>query len=91
MLSFTQMTGREDLYRKNVEEVDAQIEDIRTMVPEDGGGTYLLLHVSATKSKVEKNDYFASEILNDLGLTNIASDTSDFDELSMEQIMVSDL
>ena len=53
MLSFTQMTGREDLYRKNVEEVDAQIEDIRTMVPEDGGGTYLLLHVSATKSKVE--------------------------------------
>jgi iron complex transport system substrate-binding protein len=90
MLSFTQMTGREDLYRKNVEEVDAQIEDIRTMVPEDGGGTYLLLHVSATKSKVEKNDYFASEILNDLGLTNIVSDTGDFDELSMEQIVVSD-
>lgn len=90
MLSFTQMTGREDLYRKNVEEVDAQIEDIRTMVPEDGGGTYLLLHVSATKSKVEKNDYFASEILNDLGLTNIVSDTDDFDELSMEQIVVSD-
>ena len=54
------------------------------------GKTYLLLHVSATKSKVEKNDYFASEILNDLGLVNVASDNSTFNELSMEAILSAD-
>ena len=54
------------------------------------GKTYLLLHVSATKSKAEKNDYFASEILNDLGLINIAADDSAFKELSMEAILGAD-
>lgn len=91
MLSFTQLTGREDLYRKNVEEVRAQIGEICSLAPEGAeGGTYLLLHVSATKSKVEKNDYFASEIFNDLGLVNLASDDSRFDELSMEQVVAGD-
>ena len=91
MLDLTQMTGREDLYRKYVEDVDAQIAGICSRVPEDAGDrTYLLLHVSATKSKVEKNDYFACEIWNNLGLTNIAADDSGFDELSMEQIVAAD-
>ena len=91
MLYFTQMTGRKDLYQKNVEEVGAEIADICSMVPQDvSERTYLLLHVSATKSKVEKRDYFACEILDNLGLTNIASDGSVFDELSMEQIVAAD-
>ena len=91
MRDFTRMTGREDLYQKYVEDVDTQIAGICSGVLQDAGGrTYLLLHVSATKSKVEKNDYFACEIMNDLGLINIAADDSGFDELSMEQIVVSD-
>ena len=40
--------------------------------------------------EVEKNDYFASEILNDLGLVNVASDNSTFNELSMEAILSAD-
>lgn len=91
MRDLTQMTRREDLYRKYVADVETQIVDICSMVSQNAGeGTYLLLHVSATKSKVEKNDYFACEIMNDLGLKNIAADDSGFNELSMEQVAASD-
>ena len=91
MKDLTAETGRDDLYKKNVADVAEAIEEIIGSVPEDAKeGTYLLLHVSATKSKVEKNDYFASEIFNNLGLTNIAADDSSFDDLSIEQIVTAD-
>lgn len=92
MDEFTGMTGREDLYKSNVSDVRDGIDRILALIPDDTGEekTYLFLHVSATKSKVEKNDYFACEIFNDLGLENIASDNSSFDELSVEQIISSD-
>lgn len=91
MKDLTAETGRDDLYKKNVADVAEEIEEIIGNVPEDAEeGSYLLLHVSATKSKVEKNDYFASEIFNNLGLTNIAADDSSFDDLSIEQIVTAD-
>ena len=91
MKDLTTETGRADLYKENVADVAEEIEEIIGNVPGDTrGGTYLLLHVSATKSKVEKNDYFASEIFNNLGLTNIAADDSSFDDLSIEQIVTAD-
>lgn len=90
MKEFTDLTGREDLYQKNVVSVREEIDEILKKVPEGEEKTYLFLHVSATKSKAEKNDYFASEIFNSLGLRNIASDDSSFDELSMEAIVSAD-
>lgn len=91
MKTFTSMTGRKDLYETYVEDVRKEIDDIIKEVPSDnGGGTYLMLHVSATKSKAEKNDYFASEIFNDLGLSNIAADNSALDELSIEAVVTAD-
>ena len=92
MTDFTGMTGREDLYKSNVSDVKEEIDRILGQVPGDGAEekTYLFLHVSATKAKVEKEDYFACEIFDDLGLTNIVSDDNSFDNLSMEQIITSD-
>ena len=90
MKDFTDLTGREDLYEKNVVSVREQIDEIINKVPEGEEKTYLLLHVSATKSKAEKNDYFASEIFNNLGLRNIASDDTSFNELSLEAIVSAD-
>ncbi len=91
MKDLTYETGRDDLYKKNVADVSEERDKVIGSVPEDAKeSTYLLLHVSATKSKVEKNDYFASEVFNDLGLTNIAADDSSFDELSIEQIITAD-
>ena len=91
MLELTKKTGRDDLYQNNVSEVAEEIERIVGEIPADSeGGKYLLLHVSATKSKVEKDEYFACEIFNRLGLENIAADDSAFDELSIEQIVATD-
>ena len=91
MTDLTKLTGREDLYETKVENVREEINEILSKVPEGAEEkTYLFLHVSATKSKVEKNDYFASEIFNRLGLKNIAADNSVFDELSLEQIVAAD-
>ena len=91
MTDLTKLTGREDLYETKVTDVREEIDEIISNVPAGAEEkTYLLLHVSATKSKVEKNDYFASEIFNRLGLKNIAADNSAFDELSLEQIVAAD-
>ena len=91
MTDLTKLTGREDLYETKVSDVKEDINEIVSKVPAGAEEkTYLLLHVSATKSKVEKNDYFASEIFNRLGLKNIAADSSAFDELSLEQIVAAD-
>ena len=91
MTAFTSKTGRDDLYQKNVAEVRKGIDEVTGKARDKKiTGTYLCLHVSATKSKVEKNDYFACEIFNDLGRSNIASDTSAFDELSLEAIVTAD-
>lgn len=91
MKEFTAMTGREDLFEKNVVKVGENIDRIKESVPkENTQQTYLLLHVSATKSKAEKNDYFACEIFNDMGLTNVAADESIFNELSMEAVISAD-
>lgn len=91
MGELTRRTGREDLYTRNVTEVE---ERITRAVDRAGsrfaGKTYLLLHVSATKSKAEKNNYFTCEMLNSLGLVNIADDSEPWNELSMEAIVAAD-
>lgn len=88
MKEFTDITGRNDLYEENVVNVKETVDSVIAKVPEtEEEKTYLLLHVSATKSKAEKDDYFASEIFNNLGLANVASDDSAFNELSMEAIV----
>ena len=91
MTAFTSKTGKNDLYQKNVKDVRVEIDEvIKKAATVQLSGTYLCLHVSATKQKVEKNDYFACEIFNNLGLVNIASDTNAFDELSLEAIVAVD-
>ena len=91
MKEFTDVTGREDLYAKYVTDVKADIDDVISSSGIDlSGKTYLELRVSATKNKALKDDYFASEIFNDFGLKNIASDDSGLDDLSVEAILAQD-
>lgn len=91
MKEFTGLTGRSDLYEENVTKVQEAIDAVlKTKDPALAGKTYLELRVSATKNKVLKNDYFASEIFNNLGLTNAADDNSGLDDLSMEAILAAD-
>ena len=89
---FTEMTGMEDCYKKNVTDVKERIDQILQSASEKElkKGTYLALRVSATKNKALKDDYFACEIFNAFGLENIAQDNSAFDELNLEAILDAD-
>lgn len=91
MRDLTDRTGRKDLYEQHVLRVE---EGIREVIRQTGsrfaGKSYLLLHVSATKNKAEKNNYFTCEMLNSLGMVNIADDEALWNELSMEAIVVAD-
>lgn len=92
MKELTEMTGREDCYKKNVTDVGERIDRILESASDKDlkKGTYLALRVSATKNKALKNDYFACEIFNAFGLENIAQDNSAFDELNLEAILAAD-
>lgn len=92
MRELTSWTGRDDLYAQNVEEVQDGIDAVKEDCASQGlpDQTYLALRVSATKNKVLKSDYFACEIFDDLGLTNVADDTSSLDDLSLEAIAAAD-
>lgn len=89
MEQFVACTGRADLFERNVTHAAQGIEDILTSY-ESQGDTYLALRVSATKNKVLKSDYFACAMLDDLGMQNVANDSSALDDLSLEAIAAAD-
>lgn len=89
MGQFVACTGRTDLFERNVTEVAQDIDGVVGSY-EGQGGTYLALRVSATKNKVLKSDYFACAMLDDLGLQNVADDSSALDDLSLEAIAAAD-
>ena len=91
MKHFTELTGRDDLYQKNVKDVEERIQSILAEydVPEVKA-TFLTLRVSSAKNKVLKDDYFGNEIFTNLGLSNIVSDTKSWDELNIEAIIEAD-
>ena len=91
MKHFTDLTGRDDLYKKNVEAVEERIHSMLSEydIPEIKA-TFLTLRVSSAKNKVLKDDYFGNEVFTDLGLSNIVSDTKSWDELNVEAIIEAD-
>ena len=92
MTDFTALTGRKDLYEKNVLQVKKAIEKVVEKAGAPVGAapaTYLFLRVSSTKNKVLK-DHFGNEIFQDLGLKSIVSDDSPLDEIGIEAIINAD-
>ena len=92
MSDFTALTGRKDLYEKNVLQVKRAIEKVVKKAGAPVGAapaTYLFLRVSSTKNKVLK-DHFANEIFRDFGLKSIVSDDSPLDEIGIEAIVNAD-
>lgn len=86
MKDFTDMTGRKDLYKKNVVDVKDSIHSVAKKVS-GNKGSYYFVRVSAAKNKVLK-DHFANEIFSDLGLKSIVDDGNLLDELSVEQLLI---
>ncbi len=97
MKDFTELTGRSDLFRKNVLEVEekctALVNEFSNWKKENGNKgntvkapTYLLVRASATKTKV-LSDHFANEIFQAYGLESITPDKSLLDELNLEALV----
>ena len=83
MQELTQLSGRGDLYEKNVEDVASAIDGVKAKAGDLPQVSYLALLVSSTKAKVAKAGYFACEILDNLSMHNIADDGSALDDLSV--------
>ena len=96
MKDFTALTGKSDLYKKNVTDLYDEIEKVidsvqKSKIRQEEGQkkTYLFMRVSTAKNKVLKN-HFGNEIFMDLGLLPIVDDNSQLDEISMEALLAAD-
>lgn len=93
MSDFTELTGRKDLYKKNVLSVKTEIEEILELFKNESGEvngkSYLFLRVSAAKNKVLK-EHFGNEIFQSFGLKSIVEDNSKLDEIGIEAILSAD-
>lgn len=90
MSILTQITGRSDLYDKNVKSVQDEIS-VQIERASNSGPTILFLRSYSSGIKAKGSDSMTGKMMNDLGCINIAdSDTSFIDNLSLEAILVSD-
>ncbi|MDD6208388.1 MAG: ABC transporter substrate-binding protein [Clostridiales bacterium] len=87
----TDITGRKDLYEKNGEKVQKQIQELKKRV-DHSQPTVLFLRASSTGVKAKGSEgNVCGEMLKDLDCINIAdSDDSLLDDLSMEAIVEAD-
>lgn len=86
--TFTDLTGREDLYEHNGLAVQARIEAVKAAAQEKEGPSVLLLRAFSSNVKAKNSDNTAGVMLRDLGCKNIAdSDSGLLEELQMEAIL----
>ncbi len=90
MRIMTDITGRKDLYKTNVEDVRLEIEEQLDRV--DGSNpTVLFLRAYSTGVKAKGSNSMTGQMLKDLGCVNIAdSEDSLLEDLSMEAIIAAE-
>ncbi|MDY3827701.1 MAG: ABC transporter substrate-binding protein [Clostridium sp.] len=89
MKIFTDITGRKDLYEKNVEQVKSQIDNQKKKAT-DEKPSVLLLRAYSKGVTAKGSDSMTGAMLKDLGCINVADDKNAFGELSMEAIINAD-
>lgn len=88
---FTDITGHEELYEKNGENVRDKCESIISECEGKGSPKVLLLRAYSTGVKARGSDNMTGHMLSQLGCVNIAdSDSSVLEELSLEAIVRND-
>ncbi len=95
MQIFTDITGRKDLYEKNVTDVRAQIEETIKMaedaLKEEEAPTVLFLRAFSNGVKAKGSDSMTGQMLKDLGCINIAdAEQSLLEDISMEAVIAAD-
>lgn len=85
---FTDITGREDLYVTNGENVREKVDEVLARSEGKESHTILLLRAYSSGVKARGSDNMTGEMLSQLGCVNIAdSDSSILEELSLEAIV----
>ena len=86
------ITGREDLYEENVNQVGQQIEEAQANAAlSSTRPNVLLIRAFSTGIKAKTDDELAGAILKDLGAHNIADDhPSMLEDLSLEEVIAAD-
>lgn len=92
MEQFCGVTGRRDLYEKNVTEVKAQIDSVLDRFSHwKEEPRVLLMRAFSTGVKAKTDDELAGAILKELGCRNIADDhPSMLEDLSLEEVILED-
>jgi len=88
MQGFCNLTGRDDLFLKNVTEVEKRIKQITSKIPENSEKTAILARTFSTGIKAKTDDNPAGVILKDLKVKNLAEDyPSSLESLSLEALI----
>jgi len=90
---FTAITGREDLYENNVNEIQNGVDEIIAKAPTDKNYKVVILFATAKSITVRDSNTMVGEMLKDLNTVNIsdaAGDVTDTKTFSMEKIIQED-
>lgn len=88
MKTLCKIQNREDLYKKNVLNIEDNIKNILSKIPAKSDKTVLLLRAYSSGVKAKRQDNLAGQILKEMGLNNIADNYSSLlEDLSAEQIV----
>lgn len=92
MKQFCAVNDREDLYQKNVSDVENRIKSIRAKIPKtEKQPSVLLMRAFSTGVKAKTDDNLAGQILKEFACKNIADQTpSLLEDMSVEQIIKED-
>lgn len=87
----TSVTGRDDLYKKNGEDIRLLVQASRERAKTKESPTILLLRAASSFVKARNSDNMTGTMLRELGCTNIAdTDNSLLESLSLEAIIKAD-
>lgn len=91
MRTFTDITGREDLYQKNGTDVAAAIDAIKAQVPAENPPTALVLTTFSGGTRVQAPETQTGAMLSDLGANNLAGENrSLLKDFSLEAVIEMD-
>lgn len=89
--TLTDITGREDLYKQNGEDVAAAIENVKAAVPEGEAPTALVLTTFSGGTRVQSGSSQTGAMLAELGVVNLADENpSLLQDFSLESVIEMD-
>ena len=86
MYQFCSYNKRNDLYKINVSDVEKRISDIKSRIPDNKKGSYLLMRAYSNGIKVKSNN-IADDIINTFSESITKNYPSMLEDVSMEEII----